>query len=270
MISAINILVAKFINDTFDDPEDLLEDFLTAKYQDALNLILQEKKSAKKKSAKKKSAKKKSPKKVKDPNSPARPKSGYIIFGNKIRAEEKKKKNSIKLTEIAEKWQESKASEDELYNACMSEASEDKKRYNSEMKEYVPPVPPAPEEGDAAPEEENDAPAKKKNKSKSKKVEGSPKKPMNGYLYYSRSERAEAKERGVSLKTADIAKVWMEHKEAKSEDYKLFQDMAAADKVRYAKELKIFKKKKEVEAEAEEEAEEEEEEEEEVEEVGPE
>jgi hypothetical protein len=125
---------------------------------------------------------KKSPKK--ESASPKRSLSAYIFFCNEKREEIKKKNPAMKATEImAEMGKLWKALSDKKKKPYEEKAAEDKKRYEEEMKNYVP------EDG----EEKKKASPKTKNS-----------RSPSAYLLFCRDNREEIKKKNSDLKPTEI------------------------------------------------------------------
>lgn len=183
----------------------------------------------------------KSPKKNKEENpSPKRARSAYIYFCTEKREEVKKSNPSISnteiLSELGKMW---KSLTDKKKKPFVDMANKDKKRYEEEMKNYVP--------------SEN-----KQNKVKKVKKESN--RTPSAYILFCKNKREEVKSSNPDLKTTEITsklgKMWSSLDEKSKKKYK-----------EQAEKLKAEKNKKNVEDEDEDEEEEEEVEEEEVEEV---
>jgi hypothetical protein len=190
--------------------------------------------------------------KKKDPNAPKKGSSAYLMFCNEVRDSIKKENPDLKATEITKKmgamWLElkEKAGKDDKkakkqMESYVKKASDDKVRYEDQMKTYVPP-------------EGTDAEEKTTRKSKkTKKDNTGPKKPISAYFFYCRDVRPQLKEDHPELKGTDVTKKMGEMWRGLSEDEKsLFADLAEKDKERYATEcaqagieLKPGKSKKE-------------------------
>lgn len=123
-------------------------------------------------------------------------------------------------------------------------ATEDKERYATEMKEYVPPSDDDDSDGDT------DGGGKKKVvKKKVKKDPNAPKKPMTGYMLYSVKIRPTVKAENPDMQFGDIARAIAEKYKALSEDEMAeLNEKAEADKQRYKQEMAAYKKKQVAEA----------------------
>ena len=75
---------------------------------------------------------------AKDPNRPKRPMTAYILFSNEKRSEIRSQKPDLKATEVTKElgrlWNQSNEQIKDKYKAL---AENDKKRYQSEAKEYA-------------------------------------------------------------------------------------------------------------------------------------
>ena len=154
----------------------------------------------------------KSPKKSKKVKStaPKRALSAYLFFCQATREDIKKKNPSIKsseiLSELGKMW---KALSEKKRKPFDKLAEEDKKRYEEEMKEYVPT------------EEEKDAmEAKKKGKKGASKVS---KRSPTAYLLFCNEKREEVKNANKDKKTTEITSIlgnmWTNLSENKKKPY---------------------------------------------------
>jgi len=169
----------------------------------------------------------KSPKKTKKEKSdaPKRARSAYIFFCTEKREEVKKNpkiSNSDILSELGKMW---KASNDKKKKPFAEMAAADKKRYEEEMKNYVP----------------SEEKASKGKAVKAVKAKVSNRTP-SGYLLFCKEKRQQVKEENPSAKMTDITtilgKMWKSLTEKKK---KPFMDQAA--KLKEAKEAEKAEEK---------------------------
>jgi len=100
-------------------------------------------------------------------------------------------------------------------------AAEDKKRYDAEMADYVPP-----------------AGTKKRKKDKDP---NKPKRNMSAYFLYSNANRASIKERNPDASFGEIAKlISVEFKGISAKERSKWDAKAVADKERYQEEMKVY------------------------------
>jgi hypothetical protein len=164
-----------------------------------------------------------SSKKAKDPNAPKKPKTGYIFFCQDKRASVKAKDESLSAvditTKLGELWNALSDKEKKKYNDM---STQDKVRYESDMKDYTPP--------------EGMEPVKK-----GKKERTGPKKPLSGYMWFCDKNREIIKQEMPELKGKDIptelGRRWKLLTDKEKEPY-LAQH--AEDKVRYENEKEGF------------------------------
>jgi high mobility group protein B1 len=128
-----------------------------------------------------------------------------------------------------------KASDKKVLIALELEASEDKARYNEEIKDYV------------APSDDELLPSKKgSKKKKSDKDPNAPKKNKTAYIYFCSDKRADAKSELGDVKTTEVTshlgKMWNELKEDndRSDELEKYTKLAADDKSRYEEEIKNY------------------------------
>jgi len=159
-------------------------------------------------------------KKVKDPDAPKKNLSSYIFYCNEVRNEIKEENPDMKATEITselgKRWKSLTDKEKKKY---VKMSLDDKKRYEEEMKDYVPP----------------DHVEEKKRQTKKERV--GPKRPMTAYFYFAADIRPQLKEDHPDLKVTDLAKLTGQKWKTLSDDEKqLFNDLASKDKERYLRE----------------------------------
>ena len=78
-------------------------------------------------------------------------------------------------------------------------AEQDKKRYQKEMEDYTPP-------SDDDDDDSDDGGGKKKAK-RAKKDPNAPKKPLNAYMLYANSVRAQVREENPDLSVTDVVSI---------------------------------------------------------------
>jgi hypothetical protein len=191
---------------------------------------------------------------IKDPNAPKRGKTAYMLF---TAAEREKVKASLpsdaKLgdvtAELGKRWNALKASTNKKDVARMKkleeEAAADKARYEEDKKAYVPPT---------LDEMKQIAAAKPKRggkgtgtRSRVPKDPNAPKKNKSAYQFYVVEQRPDVKAAlgedatGADV-TAELTAAWKALKEdaSRAKEYKVYTDMAAADKTRYEDEMKNY------------------------------
>ena len=162
----------------------------------------------------------------------------YIIFCTKKREEAKKLHPDAKATEVTAKlgqmWNElkssKKAADKKMLQLCEQEASEDKVRYDEDMKDYVPPS-------------DDELIASKGKGSKKKSDPNAPKGKKSAYIFFCAENRDTAKtEIGKDGKATDVTKLlatwWNELKadEDRSDELEKYNKMSADEKVRYVQE----------------------------------
>ena len=156
----------------------------------------------------KKGAKGSAKKSKKDKNAPKGAKNAYILFCADNRDQVKEENSEMKATEIiselARLW---KDADEDVKGEYQEKAAEDKKRYESEMEDYVPS------------EEES-----KGKKGKGKKAADSPKRPLGSYMLFAKEYRDTAKSSHPEAKATEISKIlgawWKEADEDVKKEYK--------------------------------------------------
>ena len=144
----------------------------------------------------------------KDKNAPKGAKNAYILFCADNRDQVKEENSEMKATEIiselARLW---KDADEDVKGEYQEKAAEDKKRYESEMEDYVPS------------EEES-----KGKKGKGKKAADSPKRPLGSYMLFAKEYRDTAKSSHPEAKATEISKIlgawWKEADEDVKKEYK--------------------------------------------------
>ena len=184
-----------------------------------------------------------SDKKIKDPLKPKGKKSAYIIFCTKKREEAKKLLDpDAKATEVTSKlgqmWNELKSSKNpadkKILALCEQEATEDKARYDEDMKDYVP-------------ASDDELIASKGKGGKKKSDPNAPKGKKSAYIFFCAEHRDAAKtEVGKEGKATDVTKLlatwWNELKadDDRSDELEKYTKMAADDKVRHDQETQEY------------------------------
>jgi len=125
-------------------------------------------------------------------------------------------------------WKELSDAEKEPFT---KKAEEDKKRYEKAMKNYTPP-------SDSSSNSSSEERPKKK---KAKKDPNAPKRPKNGFMFFSDAKRADVtKDHGLKGKDAasKLGAMWKEMSDKEKEPY---TKKAAEDKTRYEKDMEKYK-----------------------------
>lgn len=172
------------------------------------------------------------PKVKKDPTKPKQGLSAYIMFTSEIREQTKKEHPDMPMTELSKvmgaKWKTLTADEKVPY---VTKSDADKVRAKAEIATWEASKSDSDSDDGAGVEPKVKAKAKAKAKVKAEVKEGSPKKATNSWQFYQQVMKAgdsklEQKDLRASWKTLD--------------DKSQFEDMATADKERYATELAEF------------------------------
>jgi HMG (high mobility group) box len=185
-----------------------------------------------------KSSPKEKSSKLKDENAPKRPKSAYLFFAEKKRAEIKEENPDLKMTEISkvigERWKEASPDSKAKYS---KKAEKDKERYKEEMSEYV-----RPSDEVLLDQKINKKKGSKKSsgdKKRKKKEEGAPKGAKSAYMFFCSAKRGDVKlehpEFTTPEVTRELARMWKEDFSTE-EDRKEYTDQAAEDKERFIQE----------------------------------
>jgi len=170
----------------------------------------------------------------KDPTKPKQGLSAYIIFTSEIREQTKKENPTMPMTELSKvmgtKW---KALSDDEKAPYVAKSEADKARAKDEIAAWESAKSDTSSDSDdgSGVEPKTKTKAKPKTKAKAKKSDGAPKKAKNSWQFYQQVKKAEDPD--VEQKTLRAS--WKE-----LEDKSEFEDMAAADKERYASELEAF------------------------------
>jgi len=203
-----------------------------------------EKKKKKKNGRKKKSKskKKRGKKKKSKKRGPTRPRTSYALFIQQRREDFAKQNPNADFGGlakiIANYWKtqippEEKKKYEEL-------ASEDKVRYTKEVEEYEK------TKKDDSSDSSSSEPRRRKSKSKKKKDPNRPKKPINGFLLYSKKFRSEVKTQNQDKNNKEIGQILGQRwKSLSVEDKKPFLDEANVDKLRYEEQMKVYTEKQE-------------------------
>jgi len=162
-------------------------------------------------------------KEPKDENKPKRNMSAFFLYSNANRARIREENPGTPFGQIAKLLSaEFKSISAEERKKWDKEAAKDKKRYDEEMANYTPP------------------PGSKKRK-KAEKDPNKPKRNMSAYFLFSNASRASIKERYPDASFGDVAKIISkEFKELSSKERKKWDVAAAADKERYAEEMRAY------------------------------
>jgi len=166
-------------------------------------------------------------KKKKDPNKPKRNMSAFFLYSNANRARVKEENPGIAFGQVAKILSKEFKAIDDVERAKYDKlAVLDKERYQREMEHYEPPS------------DEEEAPSKKRRK----KDPNAPKRNMSAYFIYSQEMRSTVRVENPEAGFGMIAKIISKQFKALDEDErKRFDNLAAADKERYQKEMAIFK-----------------------------
>ena len=156
----------------------------------------------------------------KDTNAPKRGKSAYIFFCIQARPDIKAANPTMESKEITREmgrqWREM-TNEDKV--PFLAEAEKDKKRYDAEMIEYVPPKPSS----------EDEEPKAKKT---------SPKRGKSAYNFFCAEERAKIKAGNEDMNNSEILTElgvrWASLKENNEEEFQRYKALAVADKEKVA------------------------------------
>jgi len=125
---------------------------------------------------------------------------------------------------LARKYKELGASDKRKWD---KKAEEEKVRYQEEMKHYIPTEDPTGGGG---------------GKKRSKKDPDAPKRNMSAYFLYSIDARPKIKEENPSAEFGEIARlISAKFKALEADERKIWDDKAAADKIRYQNEMAAYK-----------------------------
>ena len=168
----------------------------------------------------------------KDPTKPKQGLSAYIIFTSEIREQTKKENPDLPMTDLSKvmgaKWKDLTDEEKAPYVA-KSEA--DKARAKDEIAAWESSKSDSGSDEDDGSGVEPKVKSKPKTKPKVKAKEGAPKKAKNSWQFYQQVKKAE----DPDVEQKDLRASWKT-----LEDKSEFEQMASADKERYASELEAF------------------------------
>lgn len=172
--------------------------------------------------------------KRKDPNQPKRAMTAYMLFSQEKRTQIKNDHPDVGFGQVGkllgEAWAALPEGGKKKYNEL---AAKDKIRYQKEIATYKE------EHPESSDEEEK--PAKKRKK----KDPNAPKKPCSAFFHFSKKMRPQIKEANPEASFGQLGKIIGEQwSKLGPEERKEFEVLAAADKERYAKELKDYQSKK--------------------------
>lgn len=173
--------------------------------------------------------KKRVQKKGKDPNKPKRNMSAFFLYSNANRARVKEENPEIPFGQVAKilsvEYKSLPANERAKWD---KKAEKDKQRYQREMANYVPPS-----------DESDDEGAKKK---KRKKDPNAPKRNQSAFFLYSNDARPRVRQENPDASFGSIAKIIsVEFKALSAAERARYDEMAAADKERYQREMAHYK-----------------------------
>mmetsp|Transcript_41747 Transcript_41747/g.87604 ORF Transcript_41747/g.87604 Transcript_41747/m.87604 type:complete len:207 (+) Transcript_41747:284-904(+) len=176
-------------------------------------------------------------KKNKDPNRPKRNMSAFFLYSNANRERVKEENPDAKFGDIAKllsaEFKEISESERARWDQL---AVEDKERYQREMEDYEPPSADSDSDSD-----DSDAPKKRKKKKK-KKDPNAPKRNQSSFFLYSNATRNDVKAANPEAKFGEIAQIISRHfKALPEEEREYWNEKAAQDKVRYQREMAIYR-----------------------------
>ena len=169
----------------------------------------------------------KTTKKIKDPDAPKRPKSGYLFFCEEKRSEYKKANLNASATELTsilgKAW---KSLMDEEKMPFLNKAQEAKLGYKNAMDLYKRP---------------SDQEIDQKKKNKKLKDPNAPKRPMTAFLFFCKDKRKDVKSEFPDLKptevTSKLGEMWSSLEEKKK---KKFLSLAEKAKNQYEDEKKKY------------------------------
>ena len=179
-------------------------------------------------------------KKLKDENAPKRPKSAFLFFAEKKRAEIREEQPDLKMTEVSkvigERWKEVTPESKAKY---VKKAEKDKERYQEELNDYVRPSDEVLLEQKGNQKKKRGKTSSVDKKKRAKKPEGAPKGAKSAYMFFCAAKRDEVKEAFPDYKMTEVSKelgrMWKEDF-ASDEQREEFVKQAADDKERYAQE----------------------------------
>ncbi|KAL7488798.1 hypothetical protein ACHAW6_014413 [Cyclotella cf. meneghiniana] len=179
-----------------------------------------------------KKSRRKKKKKNQDPNRPKRNMSAFFLYSNSHRERVKAEHPEAKFGDIAKYLSaEFKSLPDNEKAKWDSLAQRDKERYQRDMESYVPP----------SDESDSDSDAGKKKKKK-KKDPNAPKRNQSAFFLYSNATRAEVRATNPDLAFGQVAQeISRNFKALPAEERQYWDQKAAADKVRYQREMANYK-----------------------------
>jgi len=200
----------------------------------------------------------------KDNNAPKRPQSSYFFFLNKRRPELKAQYNDKKITDIAKmvsaEWKKISESDKKFYDEQAKKAkdeytiliteykkTDDYKIHQKKLKEYKDKKKEKPDENEDESGSDSDSDKKKPQIPKRPKDENAPKRPKNGYFFFSNDRRAELKKNPpANKKTSEVSKmIGEEWKTVSEESKKMYEEKAKKAKDEYTKEVEKYHQTKE-------------------------
>jgi len=178
------------------------------------------------------------PKQRKDPNKPKGVKSAYIFFVEKQRAEHEKNGEQISFAELSKKcgvlWADM---DDEDKAPFVKHSEKDRKRYQNEMKDYVP-------QQNSDSDSDDDGGQQKKKKKKVKDP-NAPKRPISAYFFFAADKRPEIRAKYPGCTVTEVAsKIGAKWRDLDDEDKQPYEEQAAKDKDRYLRECTAYNKRK--------------------------
>jgi len=230
-----------------------VEDSLPKKKKKAVEDSPKKKKKQKKVEKEVVNSPKKTKKKAKkDPNAPKRPKTAYTYFMLAARANLAAENPTFGFGEIGrlvgQKYKELTAEGKEVYD---KQAAADKQRYEKEMENYTPPDADSDDDDDDVSSKASGkkTAGKKPAKKKAKKDPNAPKKGLSTYMLFCKEMRSKLKEESPELTFGELGKLLgQKYKELSAEEKTKYDVLAAADKVRYERENKVYQSKKSADA----------------------
>lgn len=233
-----NLFISALGDEDTIDKATFLEHLQTEEFQEKLETLC------------KKQEKKFKPKKLKDPNAPKKPATGYIRFSQEKRSKVKEENPELKGTEVMKKlgemWKALSDKKKEKYNALYKTELE---AWKEEMKAYEAP---SEDELKKLPENHGRAGGAKKRKTRDP---NEPKRPKTAYQWFSDDVREDIKESNPDADSKEIMKLigqaWSEVKEDEKK-VKKYNKRAEKAKEEYNQKMKAYKKEKDSETENEE------------------
>ena len=182
--------------------------------------------------------------KLKDPNKPKRGRSAYILFCADERPVAKSALDdgtppTEVTSELGRRWKQLKEStkpaDKKRYKKYVDTAAVDKKRYDDEMADYVPP---SDEELELL---AANKPKRGRKSTKKTTEEGKPKRGRSAYIFYCQDYRPVIKQEMGDAKATEVTKElgrrWTTVHEAGGDEYDKYVKLAEEDKARYASEM---------------------------------